>query len=49
MENKVRIFNPIKIDACYDVVVVGGGLAGVMAAIGALWVNGFIQVIRRTE
>lgn len=35
MEKKVRIFSPLKIDDCYDVVVVGGGLAGVMAAISA--------------
>ncbi len=35
MENKVRIFSPIKIDDSYDVVVAGGGLAGVMAAISA--------------
>lgn len=35
MDNKVRIFSPIKIDDSYDVVVAGGGLAGVMAAISA--------------
>ena len=35
MDNNARIFSPISIEEYYDVVVAGGGLAGVMAAISA--------------
>ena len=35
MDTKKRIFTPLSIYQSYDVVVVGGGLAGVMAAVAA--------------